>query len=188
MIPDSGSSKIARQSKSSRSPEMSTGSLSGLRHREKTHVRTAVAIVRRHVQQVWNRQRLDVIPETIHRDYVGHPLDESPTDNKQRGPERYVRAVSALLSAFPDLHFRLLDVHDAGEIVVTRWQATGTQLGLLRIGGVTIMPTGRKVCWSGIDIWRVSDGQIIENWSVGDRLGLLRSLSVTFGPSRQGPA
>jgi predicted ester cyclase len=61
---------------------------------------------------------------------------------------------------------------------VTRWSFQGTHRG--EFFGVP--PTGRTVTTSGIDIWRVRDGRIVENQQVVDNLGLLQQLGAVPQP------
>ena len=42
--------------------------------------------------------------------------------------------------------------------------------------------TGKTVTISGIDIWRVRDGKIVENQQVVDNLGLLQQLGAVPQP------
>ncbi len=41
-----------------------------------------------------------------------------------------------------------------------------------------IPPTGKQVTMSGIAIYRLVDGKIVEQWGVNDMLGLLQQLGV----------
>jgi len=41
-----------------------------------------------------------------------------------------------------------------------------------------IPPTGRRVSMGLIDIVRIADGRVVEHWSMGDNLGVMRQLGV----------
>lgn len=41
-----------------------------------------------------------------------------------------------------------------------------------------IAPTGRSVVFTGINVYHLACGQIVEGWSEPDALGLLRQLGV----------
>jgi len=77
-------------------------------------------------------------------------------------------------TAFPDVHFTIEDQIAEGDRVVTRWTARGTHQGPL----VGIPPTSKQVTMSGIAIYRLVDGKIVEQWGVNDMLGLLQQLGV----------
>lgn len=56
---------------------------------------------------------------------------------------------------------------------------SGTHLG----EGMDIPPTGKRVTWTGIIIFRLYNRKIIEGWSVSDDLHLLRQLGVISLPA-----
>ncbi len=37
-------------------------------------------------------------------------------------------------------------------------------------------PTGKKLTWGDIDIWRVADGKFVEHWDQSDLAGLARQM------------
>jgi predicted ester cyclase len=55
-----------------------------------------------------------------------------------------------------------------------RITARGTQQGEL----IGISPTGKEVSVTGIDIDRVSGGNIVEHWSEADTLGIMQQLGA----------
>ena len=44
-----------------------------------------------------------------------------------------------------------------------------------------IAPTGRVVRWTGIRIFRIADGKIVEHWANWDDLSLLEQLGGRIG-------
>jgi steroid delta-isomerase-like uncharacterized protein len=79
-----------------------------------------------------------------------------------------------LFTAFPDLQFTLDDLLAARDKVVARFTARGTQTGEFQ----GIPATGRAAAVSGIAIYRLADGKIVEQWLEYDQLGLLQQLGV----------
>ncbi len=71
-------------------------------------------------------------------------------------------------SAFPDSHVTYDELIDCGDTVVGRWSATGTQTGPMP----GVEPTGTRIKISGITIYRLADGRIIEAWEQLDLLGM----------------
>jgi predicted ester cyclase len=61
-----------------------------------------------------------------------------------------------------------------GDEVVTRKTFHGTHEGEF----MGIPPSGRTVNVSLIDVVRISEGQVVEHWSVGDNLGMMQQLGV----------
>jgi len=69
-----------------------------------------------------------------------------------------------------------------GDTVVVRGTTSGTQTGAMQ----GIPPTGKKFTISGIDIFRVVDGKIVEHWDAVDQLGMLQQLGVIPAPGQPG--
>jgi predicted ester cyclase len=74
----------------------------------------------------------------------------------------------------PDWHSDLHRLVAEGDIVVEHFTASGTHLGPFL--GTT--PTGRTVTMPGINIFRLSDGLVVERWGRLDDLGVLSQLGV----------
>ena len=77
------------------------------------------------------------------------------------------------LAAFPDLHYTFDFFVVEDDMVVERYTATGTQEGPL--GGLP--PSGRTATWTGINIFRIECGKIVEVWSEVDALSRTRQLT-----------
>jgi predicted ester cyclase len=82
------------------------------------------------------------------------------------------------LGAFPDARVTVEDQIAEGEMVVTRWRATGTHTGEL----MGIPPTERRSEISGITINRLSGSRIAEDWYQSDDFGMLQQLGVIPSP------
>ena len=74
----------------------------------------------------------------------------------------------------PDLRLSADDIIVAGDKIVIRGVAraahTGPYLG--------IPATGKHIERPYINIFRVENGKVVEEWSLGDDLGVLRQLGV----------
>jgi len=92
-------------------------------------------------------------------DFVAHGAGPKPT--ALEGLQRLTRAWR---SAFPDWRDEILDIVAEGDRVVARLRATGTHLGRL----ADIEPTGESCQWGMIEIIRVRDGKIAEQWGYSD--------------------
>lgn len=129
------------------------------------------ALIRVSWEKVMNRGNLKEAEKVFSPDYVYHP----PGSPDLRGLEEGVRKpVSLMREGFPDIHFTVLDMIAEGDLVVHRWEATGTHLGEF----MGIPPTGKKVVMTGIVLSRIEEGKIIEDWAHSDRLGLLQQLGL----------
>jgi predicted ester cyclase len=87
--------------------------------------------------------------------------------------------------AFPDSYFTIEDMVAEGDKVVTRKTFHGTHGGEF----MGIPPSGRSVSMGLIDIVRISEGRVVEHWSMGDNLGMVRQLGVVPQPGESaGPS
>jgi steroid delta-isomerase-like uncharacterized protein len=69
-----------------------------------------------------------------------------------------------------------------GEKVVARWTCRGTHRG--HFPGLPA--TGKTVQWSGMTIYRIVDGKVVEEKGEENVLGLLRQLGVLPQPQQAG--
>jgi predicted ester cyclase len=60
------------------------------------------------------------------------------------------------------------------------WTATGTRRGAL---WDIIPPTNKTVNWSGMDMLRVVNNQIVEVWAIADNNSVLQQLGVKLKPT-----
>jgi len=132
------------------------------------------ALVRRVVDEVWNRQNLAAIDELFAADLVDHGLPPGVPPTRE-GVKQFA---AAFWRAFPDGRMNVEDQIAERDLVVTRWTARATHLGEL----MGIPPTGRQVVVSGINVDRVAGGMIVEAWSQFDQVGMLRQLGAMPAP------
>ena len=78
-------------------------------------------------------------------------------------------------AAFPDIKLTLEDVFAEDDHVVFRSTMRGTNEG----GVQGIPPTGARVTVALLDMVRIRDGRIVEQWGGPDVLDLLRQLGAT---------
>lgn len=127
------------------------------------------------LNDIWQGD-LGIVDELVAEDYKNHNpiVPDAPP-----GPEGFKENVSALLTAFPDITWSIEDVIAEGDKVVFRAVGHGTHEGEL----MGIEPTGREVTLSGIVIFRIDDGRVVERWAQFDTMGMLSQLGVPTDPS-----
>jgi steroid delta-isomerase-like uncharacterized protein len=133
------------------------------------------ALCARPHEEIFNQGNLAVADEIFSSEFIFHEAHLPPLP---RGPESIKMVATMLRRAFPDLHLTLEDSIAEGDRVVNRWSFRGTQHGEF----ASVPPTGREVAISGIDVWRIKDGKIVENQQVVDNLGLLQQLGAVPQP------
>jgi predicted ester cyclase len=78
-------------------------------------------------------------------------------------------------------------MHKGGSVVATlQRKNVGTPRGTHQGVFQGIPPTGRPVTLTGISIWRVNGGTIVESWHELDTLGLIQQLGVIPTPGQAG--
>ena len=129
------------------------------------------AIVSRYREEVWNEGNLDAVDDYIASNYVRH---DPGLPEEVSGPEAVKGLVSMYRAAFPDLHLTLEDMFAEGDKVVQRLTGRGTHQGEL----MGIPPIGKQVTVTMIEIFRLVEGKIAEQWVSLDNLGMLQQLGV----------
>ena len=110
-----------------------------------------------------------VAPDEVHHWGIG---------GDTTGIEAFNERWALFFEAFPDLKFTVDLVLAQDDLAATHWTATGTHRG----EWLGIAPTEREVTWTGINIFRIECGQIVESWGEADHLGLLSQLGATEIP------
>jgi len=127
-------------------------------------------LARRWVEEIWNKGDLSVVDEIVSPDHVYH----DPFQVEGHGPEEYKQRIAVLRNAFPDLVYTIEDQVAEGDRVFTRWVMRGTHQGEL----AGIPPTGAQITMAGMTINLISNGLIVEDWTVWDALGVMQQLGV----------
>jgi predicted ester cyclase len=86
--------------------------------------------------------------------------------------------IKSYFETFPDMHMQLEDTIISGDKVVARVTLTATHSHPVQLGpgAPLFQPTGKKLTWGDIDIWRVADGKFVEHWDQADLAGLARQM------------
>jgi len=114
-------------------------------------------------------QRVLAVHESLYgTGWLGHFPGMPPL-----GAEGHRQYSEAMLTAFPDLERTIEDIVAEGDKVVARWSARGTNTGSFN----GMPPSGKTATSSGITIFRIAEGRIVEEWSESDMLGLLQQLA-----------
>ncbi len=129
------------------------------------------SIVRRLIEEAFNKRNLEILPDLLHKDFVNHN-DLLPVDNK-KGPAVFVELYTKMWETFPDIkiHNHLMIAN--GDLVVIHDTLSGTNTGPLPDGKPA---TGKSVKFEAINILRIQDGKVIERWGVSDNFAMMRQL------------
>lgn len=135
---------------------------------------TNKALVRQMFEEGMNKNDEAIFDALIARSYVNHDMP-APAP----GPEGFKQVLGQFRAAFPDMHVTLQDEVAEGDKVVTRGVFRGTHRGEF----MGVPPTSKQVEVKYIDIWRVENGKLTENWVQLDLLGLLQQLGAIPAPA-----
>lgn len=116
---------------------------------------------------LWNERNVAVIDQVVAPDAKIH----SPF-NTVHGSDTMHTIVEKWLAAFPDLAITWEEFIADGNKVVSRWSARGTHLG----GFFDTKPTYREVYYSGITIYHLEKGKIIDYRALVDIHAILSQL------------
>src|ERR1700730_1478188 len=117
--------------------------------------------------------------DTGNAEYASAAVDNDFHDNtlppgRPQGPRGLLYASQAFRRAVPDLHCKIEDLLVSGDKVTARLVFTGTHKGEF----MGHPATGKPVRFSAIDVLRIRNGRIVEDWHLEDNLTLLQQLGV----------
>lgn len=131
------------------------------------------SIVRREIDEIWNKGDLTAANEIVARNYILH---EAAKDIE--GLEAFKLFCAGFQAAFPNAHFATDDIIIEGDKVVVRYTFTGKHDG----DYLGIAATGKEVTATGIRFSRVAGGKLQETWDYVDKLSILVQLGWWVPP------
>jgi predicted ester cyclase len=126
----------------------------------------------RFVTQFWNNKDIRGLEETHNHNSTAlghnpampvHPLDYNA----------YKEASIMHLTAFSDMYVKIEDIMAEDDLVLGRWTSTGTHTGDL----MGIPASGKKTTYSGMTMYRIADGKIVETWWAYDTMRMMQELT-----------
>ena len=131
------------------------------------------AIVRREIEEGWNKGNLAVFDELLAPDFTYRDLS-NPTLHDRAG---YRKLASTLRTASPDIHYTIEELLVAeGDRLVVRLAFRGTDTS--GSGVLGSLPTGKPFAASEILIYRFAGGKIVEEWGLADRSTIMQQLAA----------
>ena len=125
-------------------------------------------LVREYFQAVWNEGDLEPFDSgVVSEDYVMHHQSDaeySLADLRTAWTDWH--------QGFSDLSNEIEDLIATDDRVVVRYRFSGTHDGPV----MDVPATGRHVETVGMVIFRIEDGQLVEEWAMDDIFGLLEQL------------
>jgi steroid delta-isomerase-like uncharacterized protein len=127
-------------------------------------------LVRRSVEEFYNRENVDTMDEIYTADFVSH----DPTGIKSGGTEELKHLMNGMYVGFPDLHVDIDELISEGDLVVKRFTIHCTHQGEF----MGVPPTGNAITFSGTHTYRVANGKLAEEWVDVNWLGFFQQLGI----------
>ena len=131
-------------------------------------------IVRAFIEAAFNQHQADRAADYLTSDVKWH----GGTLGTVEGRENFVGLISAIVSALPDLRNVEQDIIAERDIVSVRAVVEGTHKGDL----LGIPASGTHVKWDAVDVYRVADGKIAEEWAADDLLAFVHGVGAYTPP------
>ena len=109
--------------------------------------------------------------ELISPDAVFH-VPGSP--EPMRGPAGYLAIIGMMSGGFPDIQWTVEEMVAERDKVAARFTMRGTHQGTF----FGVPPTGKTIAVQAMNIYRLSDGQFVEEHGQPDMLGLLQQIGA----------
>jgi steroid delta-isomerase-like uncharacterized protein len=125
-------------------------------------------VIRRLIDDFWNKQNFSIVDELCTPEMIYQ--NDGASLRRQEVKALFVQ----IRTAFPDMRISIDDLVAEGDKVAVRWTSYGTHQGEL----LGIPATNRQMTMTGLTIYRIAGGRVVEAWSNADSLGVLRQLGV----------
>ena len=94
------------------------------------------------------------------------------------GAENLADLLGSFIGALPDLYAAEQDITAENDLVMVRLIVTATVKGSL----LGVPADGKPVRWNAIDIYRITDGKISEEWAADDIATIMTQVGVFTPP------
>jgi len=139
-----------------------------------TTTRSNIEVVREYNESVFNQHNPGLASKYLAPGVTWH----GQTLGTIEGVDNVTGMLRGFIGALPDLHAAEQDIVAAGDTVVVRYVVEATQEGNL----LGLAPTGRRVRWDAVDIYRLAGGTIAEEWAADDATAILHQLGAYTPP------
>lgn len=123
------------------------------------------------IQDLFSKGDLDAVNHYLAPNFRNH---DAPAPGAPDGAEGMRWAAAMIRAALPDWHSDVERLVAEDDIVVEVFTASGTHTGEL----FGVPGTARTLTLRGVNVFRISDGRIVERWGRLELLGLLQQLGL----------
>jgi predicted ester cyclase len=130
------------------------------------------SIARSFFEETWSKGNLTIVDEMASPDFkIHYTIFPNPLDR-----EGFKSFITDVRTGFPDLQLTITDAIAEADKVAICWLARGTNTGPIKL--LNLPPTRRSISYTGVEIYRLSEGKVVEGRTEEDALGLLQQLGV----------
>jgi predicted SnoaL-like aldol condensation-catalyzing enzyme len=116
-------------------------------------------VVREFYEVVFQLHDLNAVSKYMHEDYIQHNPDAD------QGSAGFIEFHEGFFAAIPDHRAEIIQLVAEGDLVYVYNRITGTHTGK---GFLDHTPTGNKIEFDVVDMFRLRDGKLCEHWDVAD--------------------
>lgn len=131
------------------------------------------ALARRGLEMITEKD-FTAIDQIYDSAYIRHDPDSPQVSSR----EDYRKYLAGLCAVFPDLHFTVEDLIAEGDKVTCRFSIKGTHAQPWR----GLPATGKQVAITGVNISRIAENKVVEDWFNTDIFGLAQQLGAIPSP------
>jgi predicted SnoaL-like aldol condensation-catalyzing enzyme len=116
-------------------------------------------VVRDFYEVVFHKHDLNAVSGFMYEDYIQHNPDAD------QGSAGFIEFHKGFFAAIPDHRATIIQLVAEGDLVYVYNRITGTHTGE---GFLNHLPTGNKIEFDVVDMFRLRDGKLCEHWDVAD--------------------
>src|SRR5258708_26851004 len=131
-------------------------------------------IARDYIDQVFNQHNPGKAADFVTSDVVWHGNSLGDV----AGAKNLAGLLGSFIGALPDLYAAEQDITAENDLVMVRLVATATVKGSL----LGVPAHGKPVRWNAIDVYRITDGEIIAAWAAHDIATIMTPVGVFTRP------
>ncbi len=126
-------------------------------------------LVREFYEEMFRKHNLDAVDRYMHDDYIQHNPDAA------QGKVGFVNFHKGFFAAIPDFCATINRIVAEGDLVFVYNTITGTHAGE---GFLGFPPTGNRVRYDVVDMFRLREGKLCEHWDVADTRALFTQVGA----------
>ena len=119
------------------------------------------------IDGVFVRHDFSRLDEIMRDDYIQH------NEDVPQGKKGFIQFFEETFQAIPDFRYDIKKIIAEGDTVMAYCTTSGTHTGA---PWLETPPTGNRLNFDVVDIFRIQDGKIAEHWDVADSLKLFKQL------------